>query len=102
MLDDTPGNKRNHRDREEAWKELGAIAKRQGMSLDIRSNIVAIDGNKGSNELFAVSCEVVSKKDRILLLCVEVGLQELKDRQVSSASALGAVPHPASRKVSKT
>lgn len=55
---------------------------------------------------------VITVKDRILLLCVEVGL-ELENRQVSSAPALGAVPHPAlrgvpeqprpaSRKVSKT
>jgi hypothetical protein len=48
------------------WKELGAVAKRQGMSLDIRTNLVVIDGNKGTNELFAVSCNVVSKKDLIL------------------------------------
>ena len=61
------------------WKELRVIAKRQGMSLDIRLNMVAIDGNKGTHELFAVSCKT-SEKDRILRLCTEVGLKELKDR----------------------
>lgn len=62
------------------WAQLRAIAKQQGMGLDIRSNMAAIDDNKGVNELFAVSCEVVSKKDRLLRLCVETALKELKSK----------------------
>lgn len=59
------------------WKQLGAIAKRQGMSLDIQAVGVAIDGNKGADELFAVSCDNVSKRDRLFRLCAERALKEL-------------------------
>lgn len=65
------------KDSMKTWKQLEAIAKRQGMSLDIQSTSVAIDGNKGANELFAVYCDRVSKKDRIFRLCVETALKEL-------------------------
>jgi hypothetical protein len=79
------------------WKELGAVAKRQGMSLNIRPNVVVIDGNKGTNELFAVSCNVVSKKDLILRLCVEASLKELKDKELEGQVASPVMPSEAGR-----
>ncbi len=59
------------------WKQLEAIAKRQGMSLDIRSTFVAIDGNKGANELFAVSCDCLEEGSSLFRLVVEMALKEL-------------------------
>ena len=67
------------------WKRLKAIAKRQGMPLDIRANMAAIDDNKGAIELFAVSCYDPSKKDRIKRLCVEIALKELRNPKLISA-----------------
>jgi hypothetical protein len=57
------------------------------MALDIRANMAAIDGNKGANELFAVSCEVVSMRDRILRLCIEEALNELKEASTPESRA---------------
>jgi hypothetical protein len=54
------------------WKQLKAIAKRQGTPLDM----TAIDHSKGVVELFAVSCDESSKKDRIQRLCIEIALKE--------------------------